>query len=240
MSLVRFACRQAVVRALRGKTLCGEEIKDSHNPPADFLKDDAAPFAAVYTDAQGRNLRDLDPTRARDSLTVTIEIVVAAKLAGVKAKGWVIAGTDHGVELTIDVIERQIMAALADETDPWASIYRTIIRDNPTVRSERGAEANGALRRAGRQIVIEGSPLPEPAFGQAPTGVWERFLSLCEADPVLADRVPLLKSLFLCDAIANEWSSVQRSQLLAAGEGQALLVSPREGALPGFGGATPS
>lgn len=241
MSLVRFAARIAVVRAIRGKTLCGDEIKDSHNPPPDFLKEDAAPFAAVYTDKQATNLKVLDVSRPRDSLTITIEVLVAAKKVGIKANGWEIATTDHGIELAIDVIERQIMAALADEADPWAGLFRALIRDNPSITSERGAEAEGGLRRAGRQIVIEATPLPEPPFGRAPTGVWAAFLALCAEDAVLAPRIDMLQALFGGAPDVDDILSTQRQQLFAAGEGGALLAEViSDGALPPFSEATPT
>mgnify|MGYP000872163165 CR=1 FL=1 len=211
MSLVRLAHRFATVRALRGTTLAGTRVIDSSILAVDAVaKDETRPFVVVYTDDLARNQRGLDPARPVDQLTIVIEIGGTSTM--VNDAVWEIPPTDAGLELTIDLIERQIAVALADEANPWAELWRRLHTDDPRWKSLRGATTDG-IRLAGRQITIDVAPIAEPAFGRSPSGVWAEFLALLEADPTPVPIVEAIRALFGEDAergsadLARRWAA---------------------------------
>lgn len=227
LSLVRLAHRIATVQALRGRTLAGDRIGDSSILPQDrrnLRPDDPAHIITVYTDDEGRDLRDLTPDQKRNSLWIELEVAATVCNPAVPDE-WGLPHTDAGLEITLDLIERQIHAALADEESPWANLWRRLHHGTGERRSVRVAMDQG-MRLASRQISIEVAPLPEPPFGAEPRGVWVDFLSLMESDPDLSDLATLVRAEFIGSGPITDWQTVIRSRLMPLDQSTAMLLDP--------------
>lgn len=226
MSLVRLAHRFATVRALRGATLVGGRVIDSSILSVDVAaKDEPRPFVVVYTDDLLRNQRGLDPARPVDSLSIVLEIGGTSTM--VNDETWGIPPTDAGLELTIDLVERQIATVLADEANPWAEIWRRLHSGDPRWKSIRGSTDEG-IRLAGRQITIDVVPIAEPAFGREPTGVWADFLALLATDPTAAEIVDDIRAVFVGSTVSTDTEAMLRRFALHAAEAEALLLTGEE------------
>lgn len=227
MSLVRLAHRLATVRALRGATLAGPRVIDSSILAVDAVaQEETRPFVVVYTDDLVRHQRGLDPSRPVDNLSIVLEI--GGTSAMINDESWAIPPTDAGLELTIDIIERQIAVALADGS-PWAEIWRRLHDGDPRWKSLRGSTTEG-IRLAGRQITIDVTPIAEPAFGRAPAGVWADFLALLGEDPASAVIVDDLRALFAGPVTADDAALRSRRWSLTEAEAAALgLVATTSG-----------
>lgn len=248
MSLQRLAHRIATVAALRGRTLAGDAVGDSAIPPIDVTTGEGRqPFVAVYTDRAARSLRGLASGSPGGSLAIVVEIGVAARIGD--GDDWEIPPTDAGFEFTLDVIERQVMIALADEESAWAEMWRRLHGADPEVESlcGRGAAdgaADGAdddgdgdgdagVRLAGRRIVIEVSPLAEPPCGPPAPPLWRDFLDLLAADDDHAPLEPTIRALIEASPAPDEWLAAMRGLLLTRPEADALGVAPPDGAEAG-------
>jgi hypothetical protein len=221
MSLVRLAHRLTVVRALRGATLAGDRVIDSSILSVEVAaKDHPKPFVVVYTDDLHRRQRGLDPGR-RDDLSIVLEIGGTSTM--VNDEAWSIPPTDAGLELSLDLIERQIAVALADEGNAWSELWRRLHTGDPGWKSMRGSTDEG-IRLAGRRITIDVDPIGEPAFGRPPTGVWADFLTLLATDPTAGGIVDDLRGLFVGSTVATDAEAMLRRFGLYAAETAALLL----------------
>jgi hypothetical protein len=234
MSIARIAHRMSMVGALLGRTWAGAAVRDSAifdidlPPPAE-----PTPFIAVYTDDQARNLRALDPSQPRDTLTIILELGVTAKVAD---GDWEIPATDAGMELILDGVERQIFAALANDASPWAEIWRRLHTDDPTVKSVRGSSVEKGIRFAGRQISIEVRPLPEPAFGLPASGAWAAFLGLAETDVRTAPIATKVRALIENDPATTPLGEVLRALSMTSADAEALLFNDATTLIGGVSG----
>lgn len=220
MSLVRLAHRFATVRALRGATLVGSRVIDSSILSVDVAaKDETKPFIVVYTDDLLRNQRGLDPARPLDNLSIVLEIGGTSTM--VNDETWAIPPTDAGLELSLDLIERQIAMVFADEANDWAEIWRRLHSGDPRWKSIRGSTDEG-VRLAGRQITIDVAPMAEPAIGREPSGVWADFLALLATDPAAAGIVGDIRALFVGSVSSTDFEAVLRRFSLYAAEAGAL------------------
>lgn len=237
MSLQRLAHRIATVKALAGRTLAGDRVRDSAIAPIDVQAgEEAAPFIAVYTDDFEGRWRDL-PGRDDQTLALILEIGVTARMLiadpdnpGNEIVSWGIPPTDAGIELTLDMIERQARIALDDEANAWAELWRTLHMGDAAYTSIRGASAEKGIRFAGRQLKVEVQPLDEPAFGPAASGVWSALLDAMDADAELVNLAPAVRSLIEADTPPVDWIAVRRRFGMDDGEVTSLGLEPAEGA----------
>lgn len=236
MSIQRLAHRIATVAAIRGKTLAGEAVRDSSVPPIDVAaSEEPKPFISVYTDDQASGMRGLDAGRPSDTLSIVIEFGVTAQMTFVDNDGEEFQEpgqppTDAQMEIMLDMIERQIRIALADDGNAWAEIWRRLHTGDPQYSSTRGASAERGIRFAGRQLTIEVRPLPEPPAGGPATGVWADLIAAVEADAAAAPLAPIVRDMIEGGDVALDWQIIRRSLALDEAEADSLLVSMADGA----------
>ncbi|EYD71807.1 hypothetical protein [Limimaricola hongkongensis] len=202
MSFARFALRASAVRALRGATLVGDNVRDSDFGAIDIAGDGSLrtdqdrPFVLVYTDdgeATETDLRSLRQNGAVDfvcefgiaaAMTVLDEETGASHIAGIS-----MPPTDANFELTLDMIDRQIVAALTGQ-GVWAEIWRRLSLSVTKIERRRAAASDEGMRLAARQMRVRLDLLPDPVAGQpmAPGAVWADFVAAITAeDAVLGD-----------------------------------------------------
>ena len=91
--------------------------------------------------------------------------------------------TDEGLELTLDLMGRQIeRVLLVGGSGGWSDLFRTFVRKFGRVTVRRGAGTDQGVKFAARQLVFPCSTLAEPSFAP-PEGPWARLLELMRADP---------------------------------------------------------
>ncbi len=157
--------------------------------------DQDAPFIVIYTDdgtAEGTPLRNLRENGLTDlvcefgiatAMTATDPETGQSTIVGIN-----IPGTDAAFELALDMVDRQIVAAM---TGPgaWADIWRDLTVSVSRIERRRAAAGDAGSRIAARQLRIRLDVRPDPVWGQplAEGSVWLRFLAaLTTADPGLA------------------------------------------------------
>lgn len=209
MSLAALAVRLATVRALRGRTAAGDHVTDSEIAPLDQRElAKRAPALVVYTDdsmltPDGRSLIEGSGT-----LQLVVEIAVADQVQHEQTIDVTIPETDQGLELTLDLVDRQIRRCLSGDLTTWAALWRDLVLRTLKVESQRGAGVKDGVRFAARQLVLTIETLREPEFGRAPHGVWARFLEALEAEADLAPLAELMQAEIRGQALPD-WRQIQ-------------------------------
>lgn len=255
MSLSRLAIRLATVKALAGRTLAGDAVSDSEVAPIDVTAADRRhPFIAVYCDdGEGQGIgRDI---QSGGIFSLAIEIGVTSRMkyrleSGAEEHLEALVPSDALMEMTLDLIARQIAVALAEPGNAWADLWRRLVTKVGRVRTRRGASADKLLRFAGRQLEIDVHPLADPPCGKAPAGVWADLLALIEADadPAFRGLAAPIRATIAGETPAPDWSVDQAQLALTGGEAASMLLTQPEGVGPedtliveiGDAGAEPS
>jgi hypothetical protein len=240
MSLNRLALRLLTVAALRGRTLAGEGVRDSMVTPLDGppAPDVQIPYLAVYTDDGMAQPAGRDLSTWNGSINLLIEFGVTAKMrfkldSGEEDDVLAPPPTDDRMELTLDVIERQIKVALTDPDNAFADLWRRLATQIKSIKTMRGAFADRGGRYAGRMLEIEIVPLADPVFGAPPTGFWDDLLTVFAADARLQRHVAVIFSLIVGTVPAPSWKIIQAQLGLSAAEAGSLLITPVVGAESG-------
>jgi hypothetical protein len=180
--IVAAALRLLAVQALRDRTLAGTRIFSSD---PSFLGADAIaerqPFVCVYSTSitiprSGSGLLGRD---------VELELVFECIAPG-PADG--LGPSDEALELTVDLLVRQVAIALGDPSDPWAARYQRLATfANGTILAGRSGSSEDGVRFAARQLTVTLRLLLEPVPGQ-PNQFWSELVAALEAeeDPSLA------------------------------------------------------
>lgn len=212
MSLIRIAARTAVVQALKGRTLVGNNVLDSETGGIDINSDGSItvaedlPFISVYTDASatGTPINDLralvsnGPTEFVFETGVTATMVETNEAGESTLTGIGIADTDRAMEIQLDLIVRQIFVALTDPDNEWAQIFSGLTTSILDVQRARIGTAAGGLRRVGQQVKIKYSLVVDPVWGDPlkPASSFSKFLTKLDTacDPDLVTLATLLRA----------------------------------------------
>lgn len=160
MSIARMLTRTCAVAALRGHTWADERVFDSDNTPlsaALTTNAEAKPYIVVYTDADNRMEQNgTDLYGMQRELNLVLEIGVASKIEGETGKDTIKTPlTDEGMELALDMVEEQALAALfGDPRSDWSELLKVLVMRVQRVSGQRGASADRDRRWAARQLSI--------------------------------------------------------------------------------------
>ena len=206
MSLARLALRVAAVEALRGRTMVGDNVRDSDIRAIDIEADGSLrteedrPFILVYTDdgrATETPLRDL---HANGEVDLAFEFGVAAPMTTTDPEtgesviaGTTVPATDAALEMVLDIIDRQIASALTGG-GKWPTIWKRLSSGVVKVVRRRAVNAEQGVRFAARQVLVTVDLKPDPVMGAPLGGVWQAFAEALAADrpdlsPVVADML---------------------------------------------------
>lgn len=215
MSIVRAAARMALVEALKGRTLVGSNVLDSLIGGITFDAEgvpslgQSKPFAGVYSDS---STADAAATQhrglhANGMAIFVIEFGVAAVMAQpVSADSGEellpeigIPPTDSGMEITLDIVARQMFDALHDPSNAWSMVFRNLLDPISKLERSRVGNENDGVRLAGQQIRISGDLADDPALGEEldPESALSKLFVLAAAssDPDLVEKGSLLSDL---------------------------------------------
>lgn len=217
MSIVALALRMALTRELRGRTIAGPAVFEAAIQPIDTFEEAGdTPFITVaIEDQESTDLTRADLTSGERSVEIVVEVAAGRRVSIETPDGQVegvdLQATDAVKELTLDLLHRQILRAVAAPSDErWGPVLDAVLIKVDAVKSKRGLKAEGSARLAFRQIVFEVTTCNDPEFGAAPYGIWDTFLAACEADQEAAAIAPAIRSAIVGEAIPAhmlEWRS---------------------------------
>lgn len=252
MSLCRLAAQICAVEALRGRTLAGDNVRDSETGLIRIDEDgnidtaEQKPFINVFCDdaeaeAERRGLME------GGKLTMTFEFGITEQMPLVTAdgqflideeSGGIVVGEHEkpstaGINLLVETAERQIRVALADPANPWAALWAKFMSGPFKVDSRRGGSTKNGVRFGARQLAVTGMLTVDPAFGgEIRAGsTWRRFLdalAASEHDPLVAT----FESLLGIGDPALDFLEAARRYGLATGEARALGIGPFDPSRP--------
>lgn len=249
MSLIRIAARMSAVRALRGKTLVGDNVLDSQIGALDVGADgelrteEDKPFISVYTHSgktTGSGLRALNgngPTEFLFEAGVTAAMTETDPETGASTLiGIGIPATDGAFEFHLDLVARQIADALNDPDNEWAEIWRRCVQSVSSVERERTSGDGNGIRLAAQQIKLTADLFPDPATGttMAETHPLARFFAKAdeEGDAVLDEAVDAMRAALV--GAQPQWKLDLRRYGNTLTEGEALTyVSVADGDIGG-------
>lgn len=200
MSLARLAMRIAAARALQGSTLAEARVYDSAIAPIDqTIAEERQPILIVTTDDHEMDVTGRDLFHGTVSCDLVIEAAIAARVelpAGEGAESTIaIPHTDEGMELALDIMEHQIMAALTRERSDWSRVWMKLVPRISRRLSRRGASVEKGVRFAARQIVLTCDLIEAPGDGAAIADgtAWADLLGVMSSDPDLAPIAEMLR-----------------------------------------------
>lgn len=239
--LTRIALRIAVQEALRGHTLAGDNVLDSSIGAIDLDADGTArtdqdkPFLSVYTDggaiAAGNGLMVLFGES-------TVELVIEAGITTAMveqdpetgASTILVVGlpaTDAGMELSLDVMMRDVADALTDPTNEWADLVRSLLGNVTGIERSRTGQVTNGTRLAAHELRIKAELVQDPVKGADLTGSdYERFLAALGASG--KPHLLAIKANFervLAGEVAD-WSQVQAELGQTNAQSVALGLQP--------------
>ena len=206
MSLARLAMRVAAARAIRGTTLAEDRVYDSAIDPIDHaVLANRQPFVVVSTEDHDITVTGRDLVYGDHECRLMIETAVASRVEIEGEDGLTIPHTDEGMEIVLDILEHQIIAALSHERTAWSRVFMHLVPTIKSRQSRRGASAEGGVRFAARQIAIACDLIEAPVAGAAiPSGgVWDDVMTLMSEDEDLAPIGQLLRAIIEGDEAAD-------------------------------------
>lgn len=197
MSLSRLAMRIAAARALKGATLAEARVFDSAIDPIDqTIAETRAPVLIVTTDDYEVDTIGRDLMHGNTRCELVIEAAIASRVEVSGDVSLSIPHTDEGMEIVLDLIEHQVMAALTRERTAWSRVWMKLVPRIHKRSSRRGASVEHGVRFAARQIVLSCDLIEAPTDG-APImsgSAWEDVLDLMGEDEALSAIADLLRS----------------------------------------------
>lgn len=235
MSIIRPILRMCAVAALRERTLAEGRVFDSDNTPlADALAQEpeqAKPYITVYTDEDARpGVSGRDIYAAERNLSLVLEIGAASAVVTEK-DGLIlqIPATDAGLELSVDIVESQALAALVgDPQSRWGELFRRMVLRIERVQGQRGGSAERGSRWAARQIILICDVIADAPPGVPEPAVVRDFLAAARAAPRelgLAGAAEIIERA-LNPATALTWRQAQAWLGLTGKEVRGIGIAP--------------
>jgi len=234
VSLTRLAMRLAASRALLNRTLAGARVFDSAVDPIDqTIADTRQPLIVLTTDEHEVEITGRALGSGNNRCELVIEMAIASRVEVPARDGEgeqitiAIPHTDEGMELTLDMMEHQIVSALNRDDNEWSRVWMKLVPRITRRLSRRGASAENGVRFAARQLVLACDLVDEPIPGST-TGAgtaWGDVLTAMDADAALAPIAGMLRAMIVDNALP-EWE--QTAQML----GIPLSVLDQLGDLP--------
>lgn len=203
MSLTRLAMRLAAARTVRDRTLAGSRVFDSAVDPIDqTIAENRQPLIVVTTDEHELAVTGRDLGSGTHQCDLVFEIAIAARVEVPALDGEggqitiAIPHTDEGMELTLDMMEHQVLSALTRDEGTWSRVWMQLVPRVTRRLSRRGASSENGVRFAARQIVLTCDLVDTPAVGASIAGgtAWGDALAAMEADTDLAGIANLLRA----------------------------------------------
>ncbi len=198
MSLVSFAVRLIVCRALTGKTFAGNRVLNSPVEPLEDLLADGAPaipLIAVFTNNFKREGPGRDMTGDENTLGLTIQVLIPPT---VEVAGIAFEARGAGAAALLDFVWRQVTRALVVETGTWAKLFARFVAQvksvtvTPTLY-ELTEEGRRGIRIPAHEFSLECRTVTEPMWGRPLANHWLELDTAMRAEPALVALADLVK-----------------------------------------------
>lgn len=200
MSLAALVFRNLAVAALLEKTLAADNVRSSDVAPVnEIAPGSVSPGVTIFTDAakaEKSAIDGLDLLGANIDVTLAIEIACTARspqeigpngeVAASEEDALFIPETDEGLEMTLDIIQRQAIAELQTGEGDTAALWRRCVLDFKGINVMRGAAVEHGVRFAARRIEIVANIIGEPYPGTPLSETWAAIIAAMKADAKLA------------------------------------------------------
>jgi hypothetical protein len=229
VSIARLILRATTRKALMGRTWAEGRVFDSAITEIDqTVMETRRPLIVVTTDDEEGQVDGRDILGAMRSLDLVIEVAVATFVrtedGGVTIT---LPDTDEGLEVTVDLMCRQVIRALQSATGEWPALWRRLVPAVRTVSQRRGADAKNGIRFAARQIVLTVTSLADPLTlpGEPVDGdVFAAFLALAETDDEIAPLAQVIRAALTDDV--PDWRLAQALLGLSDPEADMMGLAP--------------
>ena len=213
MSLASFALRVCAAQAIRGRTAAFDRVFDSSMTPENAMEASGRkPVIIVSSDDYRRTAERADPN-ARDFLaprtvSLSFETLIGSFVQFKDGNGgdFQVPQTDEGLELSINLIERETLRALVSGDNEWSSIFMKFAPSIVDVSSKRGAGSSDGHKFAARLTTFSIATLCDPPFGEVPEDgtPWARLVAALRADQTLPGVGDLILGAIVGDPISSE------------------------------------
>jgi len=203
MSLTRLAMRLAAGRALLNRTLAGVRVFDSAVDPIDqTIAETRQPILVLTTDEHEVVTTGRDLGSGNHQCDLVIEVAIASRVEVPASDGSggqitiAIPHTDEGMELTLDLMEHQVVCVLNRDDNDWSRAWMKLVPRVMRRLSRRGASAENGVRFAARQLVLTCDLVDTPTRGSTiePDTAWGDVLAAMETDEALQPIAGLLRA----------------------------------------------
>lgn len=228
--------RHLTVLALTDQTLAGKEVRSSLLEPLNEISAMPVPVIAIFTDiadADRQDVHGLDLIGADITVTLALETACFARPPEKDAAeaDLMIPYTDEGLEMTLDILQRQALATLQCGGGSLSELWREVAMRSVGMSAMRGASIEKGTRIAARRLEIKLRPISDPIPGMPLPETWERVFTAFEADQRTVNFVPLLRSIAAGEP-ATDWEQTQRALGLTLGAVRALGIVPLDDQVP--------
>lgn len=216
MSLSSLVLRHLTVLALTDQTLAGKSVRSSLLEPLNEISAEPEPVIAVFTDvgqADQQDVHGLDLIGADMTVTLALETAVFARPPATDATDadLMIPFTDEGLEMTLDIVQRQALATLQAGHGPLADLWREVAMRCVGISLMRGASIEKGTRIAARRLEIKLRPISDPVPGAPLSVTWERAFAALESDQRTARFVPTLRAVAAGGPLQPSWRQAQNA-----------------------------
>jgi hypothetical protein len=226
VSLIRAVIRLCAVQAvIDANTMAQARVYDSNNKPLLDILDvgekageigPPLPFVSIYTDSDNLLANTLEHGiySASHATQIMFELGVASALRTEKGdKILYFPHTDDAMELSIDFLQTQVLAAVVgDPRNEWAELIRDITIKPTNLTSMRSGRMQQGSHWAARQVTYTIDTISDVAPGMAihPQHVIKRFIALAKdrEAPGTVDAAMLIETMIDNQNYAS-WEQVQ-------------------------------
>lgn len=236
MSLAALVLRNLTVAALLDATLAGKNVSSSDILPINGIKPSTTvPIIAVFTDhAKADSIDGNDLIGAQLEQTLAIEIACINAAPDADDSGVDLPETDEGMEMALDVIQRQAIAILQTSESVMARLWRACAFKLCSISVIRGAAVDSGTRFAARRIEIGVQTVADPYPGQPLPKFWTDVIAAFAAVPTLTKIATLITDV-ASGAILPPWKQWRNELGLNDEAMTSIGVGPLDGVVDGAG-----
>lgn len=240
MGIVRALIKIAATEALRGRTMAENRVHDSLIAALPMILDgEPAPVIAVSIDDSLSQARE-GLFRTDVEMTLVLQMALARSVTVTVTTGegeeqqtaaLEIGDADAALDISLDLLDRQVRVALSDPDNPWAELFRTLVPSIGRIADMRLSDPESGRRYAARIVEMTIEPIAEPAPGQEDADVVRAGLDQIAAVADYADLAAILSAALDEGSDLFDWRKAQAYLLTTADMPRAIGIgTPDDGA----------
>ena len=213
MSLVSLALRLVTARMLAGQTWAESHIFDSPVDPIDAATSGGvlpdAPWLAIYTGDVTTQIPGKQTQGAEHSIDLMIYSYLPPADFAIDG-GLTISARTEGGAAALDILGRQIEAALRFGAQPWTDIWQRLV---VSIESSKSRPVLIELEKGPtiqcREVVYTINTVPDPNFGVPLYGGWAMLKDAMDGDAASAPIAGLFAALIAGPADLPSWQQAE-------------------------------